>query len=125
MNLKNSFPRKNRLNNSIIIREVFKKGIYKSLGPIGVKFRKTEFESSLFAISVKKKVGSSPFRNRIKRLLREAIRIEKSSLVCSFEICFFLIYTPKDRVEYQNVLNKVNNFFEYLNRKFCSENEKN
>ena len=83
MNLKNSFPKKIRLNNNLIIREVFKQGVYKSLGPFGVKFRKTELESSLFAFSVKKKAGNSPFRNRIKRLLREAVRLERSNLICA------------------------------------------
>ena len=89
MILKNSFPKKNRLNDSLIVREVFKQGAYKSLGPIGVKFRKTELESSLFSISVKKRVGNSACRNRIKRLIREAVRIERSNLNCTFEVCFF------------------------------------
>ena len=119
MIFKNSFPKKNRLNNSLIIREVFELGVYKSLGPISVKFRKTELESSLFAISVKKKVGDSPYRNRIKRLLREAIRIEKSNLICTFEICFFVINSPSEKLEYQFVLDKVKFFFEYLNEEVC------
>jgi len=119
MNLKNSFPKINRLNNSLIIREVFKQGAYKSIGPIGVKFRKTETESSLFAISVKKKVGNSPCRNRIKRLLREAVRMEKSKLICTFEICFFVMDSPRDKIEYPFVLGQVKKFFEYLNEEFC------
>ena len=119
MNVNHSFPKKNRLNNSLIIREVFKQGVYKSLGSIGVKFRKRELESSLFAISVKKKVGNSPYRNRIKRLLREAIRIERSNLICTFEVCFFVINSPSEELEYQFVLDKVKFFFEYLNEEVC------
>ena len=119
MIFKNSFPKKNRLNNSLIIREVFKHGAYKSLGPIGVKYRKTELESSLFSISVKKKVGNSPCRNRIKRLIREAIRLERSKLICSFEICFFIINSPRQKIEYPFVLDKVVRLFEYLNEEVC------
>lgn len=115
----NSFPRINRLNNSVVIREVFKQGVYKSLGPIGVKFRKTELESSLFAISVKKKVGNSPSRNRIKRLIREAVRLERSNLICTFEVCFFVINSPSYKIEYSFVLEKVKHFFEYLNEEVC------
>ncbi len=124
MNIKNSFPKKIRLNNSFTIRDVFDQGVFKSLGTIGVKFRKTELDSSLFAISVRKKVGNSPFRNRIKRLLREAIRIERSNLRCSFEICFFVINRPRIKIEYSYVLNKVKNFFKYLNDEACSEYKK-
>ena len=119
MNLKNSFPKKNRLNNSQIIREVFKQGVYKSLGPIGVKFKKSELESSLFVISVKKKVGNSPCRNRIKRLIREAVRLERSNLDCTFEFCFFVINSPRDKIEYSFVLEEVRHFFEYLNEEVC------
>ena len=118
MNSKNSFPKKIRINNSLIIREVFKKGEYKSLGQIGVKFRKIELESSLFSITVKKKVGNSPFRNRIKRLLREAVRIERSNLVCSFEICFFVTNLPRGKFDYPLVLDRIKFFFKYLNIKF-------
>ena len=119
MNLKNSFPKKIRLNNNLIIREVFKQGVYKSLGPIGVKFRKTELESSLFSISVNKKVGNSPCRNRIKRLLREAIRLERSNLIYTFEICFFVINSQNFKLEYSFVLSKIKHFFEYLNEDDC------
>tara|TARA_B100000700_G_C14906500_1_gene789999 strand:- start:142 stop:519 length:378 start_codon:yes stop_codon:yes gene_type:complete len=124
MNSKNSFPKKLRLNDSLIIREVFNKGEYKSLGPIGVKFRKIEIGSSLFSISVQKKVGNSPFRNRIKRLLREAVRLEKSHLICSFEVCFFVSNFSKRKFDYQLVLDKVKFLFEYLNNEFCNENDK-
>ena len=124
MNSKNSFPKKIRINNSLIIREVFKKGEYKSLGPIGVKFRKIELDSSLFLINVKKKVGNSPFRNRIKRLLREAVRIERSNLICSFEICFFVTNFPRGKFDYPLVLDRIKFFFKYLNIKFNNECKK-
>ncbi len=125
MNIKNSFSKKIRLNNSLIIREVFDQGVFKSLGPIGAKFRKTELESSLFAISIKKTVGSSPFRNRIKRLLRESIRTERSNLLCSYEICFFIVSRPRTKIEYVDVLDKVKFFFKYLNEEACNQYKKN
>ena len=71
MNMNQSFPKKVRLNQSLIIREVFANGIYKSLGVIGVKYKKAKVDSSRFLISVRKNVGNAPCRNHIKRLLRK------------------------------------------------------
>ena len=119
MSLGNSFPKKIRLSHSLIIREVFENGIFQSLGPIGVKFKKSEAESSRFSISVKKKVGNAPFRNQIKRFIREAVRMEKSKLNCQFEICFFVTNQPHSDIEYALVLKKIKKFFEYLNNYFC------
>ena len=121
MNIKNSFPRKIRLNDTHVIREVFDQGAFKSLGSVYAKFKKTEHDSSLFAISVKKKVGNSPLRNRIKRLLREAIRLERSNLKCSFEICFIVTVRPEKELRFQYILDKVKCFFKFLNDEICNE----
>lgn len=119
MSLKNSFPKTVRLNNNLIIRDVFEQGVYKSLGPIGVKFKRSEVESSRFSISIKKKVGNAPFRNQIKRYVREAVRIERSKLNCAFEVCFFVTNSPSQKIEYSFVLSKVKIFFDYLNNEIC------
>jgi len=115
MSKKETFPKTVRLHNSQSIREVFEQGIYKSLGPIAVKHKIVEAECSRFAVSVKKKVGSAPCRNRIKRLLREAIRKEKSRLKCTYDICFFVTSPPKSPLDSSFVLCLVRQFFNNLN----------
>ena len=92
-------------------------GIYQSLGPIGVKYKIAEAECSRFAVSVKKKVGSAPCRNRIKRLLREAIRKERLRLNCPYDICFFITNPPKRNLESAYVLRQVRRLFNNLNHK--------
>ena len=119
MNLKNSFPKTIRLNHSLIIRGVFEKGRYKSLGPVGVKFSRSEAESSRFLFSINKNVGNSPCRNHIKRLLREAVRIERSKLNCSFEICFFVANSSNKKMGFYFVHDLVRHFFNQLNEEFC------
>ena len=115
MSIKKTFPKTVRLHHSQTIREVFEQGIYKSLGPINVKYKIVETECSRFAVSVKKKVGSAPCRNRIKRLLREAIRKEKSRLKCEYDIYFFVTTPPKNPLDSSIVLCLVRQFFNNLN----------
>ena len=65
--IKLTFPASVRLNNRKIIQEVFISGTYLSLGLISIKYLVSNNSKSRFMINVKKKVGSSPFRNYIKK----------------------------------------------------------
>ena len=115
MSLRNTFPKEVRLHNSRDVREVFEQGIYQSLGPIGAKYKMSAAEPSRFSISVKKKVGNSPYRNKIKRFIREAIRKERAHLKYAFDICFFVSNPPKFELESAYVMRKVRRFFNDLN----------
>ena len=113
--MRKTFPKAVRLHHSQTIREVFEKGVYLSLGPIGDKYKIAEAESSRFAVSVKKKVGSATCRNRIKRLLREAIRQERSLLNYAYDICFIVAGPPNHPLNSSYVLRQVRRFFNNLN----------
>ena len=119
MNMNQTFPKIIRLNQSRIIREIFSDGVYKSLGVIGVKYKKTRVDSSRFSISVRKKVGNAPFRNHVKRLLRETIRQNRSMLNNSYDFCFFVTNPLKNPLDYSSVLKKIKGFFSSLNRDSC------
>ena len=119
MNMNQSFPKTLRLNQSLIIREVFATGVYKSLGVVGVKYKKAKIDSSRFLISVKKNVGNAPYRNHIKRLLRETIRQKKSLLNYSYDFCFFVTSPPKNPLVYSYVLKNIKEFFSSLNKESC------
>ena len=88
MIMNQTFPKTVRLNQSRIIREVFENGVYKSLGVIGVKYKKAKVGSSRFSISVRKSTGNAPRRNYIKRILREANRQKRAMLNSSYDFCF-------------------------------------
>ena len=115
-----TFPKTVRLNQSQIIREVFTDGVYKSLGVIGVKYKKATVESSRFSISIKKRVGIAPFRNKIKRFIREAVRLEISDLNCSFDMCFFVTNRSNFNTEFKLVKDEIKQFFDYLNKEFSN-----
>ena len=119
MIMNQTFPKTVRLNQSRIIREVFENGVYKSLGVIGVKYKKAKVDSSRFSISVRKNVGNAPFRNQVKRLLREAIRQKRSMLNSSYDFCFFVTIPPKNSLDYSYVQKHVKEFFNSLNKASC------
>ena len=119
MNMNQTFPETVRLNQSCIIREVLESGVYKSLGVIGVKYKKAKVDSSRFSISVRKNVGNAPCRNHIKRLLREAIRQKRSMLNSSYDFCFFVTNPPKNPLDYSYVLKLVIGLFNNLNKESC------
>ena len=115
MSLRSTFPKAVRLHNSRAVREVFEQGVYQSLGPISVKYKLSAVKPSRFSISVKKKVGNSPCRNKIKRFIREAIRQERAQLNYAFDICFFVSNPPKYKLESAYVMRQVRRFFNDLN----------
>jgi len=119
MIMNQTFPETVRLNQSRIIREVLESGVYKSFGVIGVKYKKAKVDSSRFSISVRKIAGNAPFRNHIKRLLREAIRQKRSMLNSSYDFCFFVNSPPKNPLEFSYVLKHVKALFNSLNRESC------
>ncbi len=119
MIMNQTFPKTIRLHQSRIIRGVFSNGVYKSLGVIGVKYRKAKIDSSRFSISVRKNVGNAPCRNHIKRLLREIIRQNRSMLNSSYDFCFFVTSPPKNPLDYSYVLKNVKGLFSSLNKESC------
>ena len=119
MIMNQTFPKTVRLKESQIIREVFKNGVYKSLGMIGVKYKKAKVDSSRFSISVRKNTGNAPCRNNIKRLLREAIRQKRSMLNSSYDFCFFVINPQDNPLVYSYVMQQINCFFNSLNKESC------
>jgi len=109
-----SFPKAVRLRRRREIRRVFAEGTFRPLGLVSVKSVPTEAESSRFLISVKRKVGTAPERNRLKRLLREAIRRERHRLTHPHDICFMVTRRPVRPVTFDYVLRLIHRCFQEL-----------
>jgi len=112
---KYSFPKRVRLNKQKEIQAIFQDGTYQRLGFIGVKYRQTSIGYSRFVLSIKKKVGHAPARNHLKRLLREAIRLQNPELFGSYDICFFITRPPQRPVQFSWVHQQIKRFFTSLN----------
>ena len=113
---KRTFPATVRMRNRREISEVFSSGTYHPLGPLGVRYLATTRQDSRFLISVKKNVGHSPMRNRIKRLLREGLRCWRNRLTESHDICLFVTRTPKHPLQYDYVASLIGKLFNELNQ---------
>ncbi|MBF0286182.1 MAG: ribonuclease P protein component [SAR324 cluster bacterium] len=95
---------------------IFKRGTFRSLGLLRVKYLSTELGYNRFLISVSKAVGHSPFRNRVKRLVRETIRLHNSVLQDSVDVCFYVTKRPQNPVTFSYIENKIIKFFKELNQ---------
>jgi len=65
------------------------------LGTLHAKVLANGMTGSRFLVSVKRKIGKAHERNRIRRLVREAIRLNRVQLQGSYDVCFFLTSAPE------------------------------
>jgi len=66
---------------------IFKEGKFFSLGCLALKAAKNDFPYSRFGFVVSNKISKSAVkRNRIKRLLRESVRISRDEISAGFDI---------------------------------------
>ena len=67
-----------------------------------------------FMISVSKRAGSAPGRNRIRRVIREAIRLNRHRLTRPFDICIFVTAPPSQPVRLADVERELRRLFTRL-----------
>ncbi|MBI4082160.1 MAG: ribonuclease P protein component [Candidatus Lambdaproteobacteria bacterium] len=108
------YPKALRLSTRQDIDAVFRRGRYHRLGNLQGKALRTGGPESRFLISVRKTVGSAPERNRIKRLVREAIRQNRHELQVGFDICLFLTGRPPRPLAYGAIEAEIRQLFQRL-----------
>ena len=69
--------RSSRLHGRSQFRAVFAGRLRKSIGPLTVCVRANDLAFNRFGLSVPRAVGTAVQRNRVKRLLREALRLNQ------------------------------------------------
>ncbi len=114
MNNDFSFPKNQRLKSRKKIAEIFEKGNTLWSYPVQLIWKKFD-ESSPGVVQVafvapKRKIKKATDRNKIKRRLREAYRIHKSSILpadLSFGLMF--IYQAQEMLSYSQIEKSVRN----------------
>ena len=107
------FPRKERLKNKSVIDNLFSKGQSYSLYPIRVVYTinpepKTDARIQ-FALSVSKRnFKKAVNRNRIRRLVREAYRLEKETILKTLpenspQIALMILFTGREIPTFEEV----------------------
>ena len=110
-------PRGVRLRAKREISGVYRNGRYHALGVLHAKTIPTDREETRFLVSVKKAIGNAPKRNRIKRLVREAVRRHRGEFSESHDICFFLTVKPTEPVSLVAIEREVRKLIGRLSRK--------
>jgi ribonuclease P protein component len=112
-----TFPKQEKLKSRKIIKDLFEKGSSFYLYPFKIVFIKNSdtvasaLPQILFSVS-KRNFKRAVKRNRIKRLLREAYRLNKQELIKKIPSSFFplaigIMYVSKEELSFDIIQNKL------------------
>ena len=101
-----TFRKEERLHSKILIQELFDKGSSFYLYPFKVLYLdaspETRVNQVLFTVS-KRNFKRAVDRNKVKRRMREAFRLNKSQFSTSRKFTIGYIYTPKEILPYSQI----------------------
>lgn len=110
--IRNTFGKTERLKSRKSIDQLFKEGQRFNVGMIRVFYNTVEQSGVRAGVGVSARLFKKAVdRNRIKRQLREAYRLQKQALALSATttkgLDLFLIYTAKDFTDFQELYQAV------------------
>jgi ribonuclease P protein component len=117
------YRKQDKLKSKKSIERLFNEGKSVTVYPLKLIFLQTEFEDNSIlktGVSVSKRLHKTAVaRNKIKRLLREAYRLNKPLYFnnSSTSYAFMILYLSKDGTNFDNIDNKMKLLFEkFLNK---------
>ena len=119
-----TYSKKDKLKSKKNIEQLFNEGKAITVYPLKLIYLKTEFEDGSIiktGVSVSKRLHKTAVsRNRIKRLLREAYRLNKPLFFnnSSVSYAFMILYLSKDGTTFD----KINDSMKMLFKKFRDKN---
>jgi ribonuclease P protein component len=101
----NQFPREHRLGGKLAFAAVYSAGAKQSRGPLVAYSKPNQLSHCRWGLSVSRRVGSAVRRNRVKRMLRESIRLLQNDLPKGYD-CVLVVrpHDPLPLAEYQKLL---------------------
>ncbi len=100
-----SFPRSHRLSGRLQFAAVFDAKVRESRGPLNVYALPNDLGHARLGISISRRVGTAPVRNRIKRLLRESFRLMQHDLPRGYDLVIVVKpHAPLMLAHYQRLL---------------------
>ena len=117
------YPKRVRLCGRSEVARIFQHGNYRGLGLISIKYLTSSSSESRFLVTVSKRVGHAPLRNRLKRLLREAIRHHRHQICQPVDVCFMITKTPQRPMEQAYIESSVHQAFRFLTPKLLKINQ--
>src|SRR5580698_6651158 len=102
---RHTFPRTHRLSSPLRFSAVYDARTRETRGPIVVYALPNDLGHPRLGLSVSRKVGVAPRRNRIKRLLREGFRAIQFDLPAGYDLVIVVRpHVPLALDEYQRIL---------------------
>lgn len=108
------FPPTLRLRKKTDIDPVFRHGRYHRLGWLQARVRPNGRPASRFMVSVSRRAGTAPERNRVKRVVREAVRLNRAALWPPHDVCFFVTRRPPSGVRLADAERELRRLFDRL-----------
>jgi ribonuclease P protein component len=100
-----SFPASHRLSGKLVFAAVYDAKKKVTRGPLAAYSLPNDLAHPRLGISISRRVGTAPVRNRIKRLLREAFRLHPYDLPRGYDLVIVVRpHAPLAFVEYQKLL---------------------
>lgn len=112
------YGKKDKLKSKKLIEQLFAEGKAVTVFPLRLVYLKTEFDDNSTlktGVSVSKKLHKTAVaRNRIKRLLREAYRLNKGAYFSnsSASYAFMILYLSKDGITFAEVNTAMKKLFQ-------------
>jgi ribonuclease P protein component len=125
--MKFTFNKKEKLKGEKLIAQLFAEGQSVAAYPLRLVYLKTTFEDTVkvkAGISVSKRnFKNAVNRNRIKRLMREAYRLQKSAYFNNFSSSYALmiLYIGKDGTDFETISLKMNQLFDKFQQKTTTD----
>ena len=100
-----SYPRPMRLSGKLLFERAYETGVKQTRGPLKVFALANGLPHARMGLSVSRRVGSAPRRNRIKRLLRESFRLMPLSRSLGYDLVIVVRpHEPLELAAYQRLL---------------------
>jgi ribonuclease P protein component len=100
-----TFPRSHRLQSKLDFAKVFDAKIRESRGPLTIYALPNNLNHPRLGISIGRRVGTAPRRNRIKRLLRESFRLMQHDFPRGYDLVIAVRpHAPFILAEYQKIM---------------------
>ncbi|GAL60569.1 ribonuclease P protein component [Algibacter lectus] len=118
-----TYPQQEKLKSKKLIEKLFTEGKSVSAYPLRMVYLSTRFNEDILAktgVSVSKRnFKKAPDRNRIKRLLREAYRLNKAEYFNNLtaQHAFMILYIGKEKPTFVQVETKMKQVFEKFSNK--------
>ena len=105
-----TYPKTHRLSGKESFAAVYDARTRQSRGPLTMYAKPNDMSHSRIGISISRRVGIAPKRNRIKRLLRESYRLGRRDIPTGYD--WIIVVRPHEVLglpDYQRLLKELTN----------------